>query len=249
MQQTHELKGRERELWQRDGQHLEIARKIVLEEGFRYLTIGRLAKITGFSRATFYQRFGCKEGLVFEMGLRCQRELVKVMAKASRFSGRSRERMMAVGEAINHYSDRFTDNMRILAVISSQTIIEKASESQRALAVGLDMRMFGVLQDIVEDAIECGDLVMPEDTRPQTLCFTLWAMIDGWTSAVRGSAPLQEVGIPNPMTELFESAQRMFDGYGWQPLTSEWDYDATRRRIHDTLLSDSTLDVQAEQMG
>ena len=249
MKQTHELKGRERELWQRDGQHLEIARRIVLDEGFRHLTIGRLAKITGFSRATFYQRFGCKEGLVFEMGLRCQRELVTTITAASRFEGRSRERMMAVGEAISHYSSRFTDNMRILAVISSQTIIEKASERPRALAIELDTRMFRVLQSIVEDAVECGDLVMPEGTRPQTLCFALWAMFDGWTSAVRGSAPLQEVDIPNPMIELFESAQRMLDGYGWQPLTSEWDYDATRRRIHDALLSDSTLDVPAEQMG
>ncbi|NIA16613.1 MAG: TetR family transcriptional regulator [Nitrospiraceae bacterium] len=249
MQQTQQLKGRERELWQRDGQHLEIARKIVLEEGFRHLTIGRLAKITGFSRATFYQRFGCKEGLVFELGIRCQRELVKIMSEASRFPGRSRERMMAVGEAFNHYSTRFTDNMRILAVISSQTIIEKTSERQQALAVELDTQMFRILQGIVEDAIVDGDLVMPEGTRPQTLCFGLWVMIDGWTSAVRGSAPLREVDIANPMGELLESAHRMLDGFGWRPLTEEWDYDTTRRRIHATLFPDSTLDVPAEQTG
>lgn len=232
--------GKQRELLRRDEYFLETARRIFLEEGYHALTMNRLAEITRFSRPTLYDRFGSKEGLLLEMGIRCQEELFRLVHRAANFPGRPRERMLAVGEAIRSYSRRYGDNMRIVAIISDEALAEKISPEQHARMRQLDRDGFNLLVRIVRDAETDGSLSLPDTVRPESLCLALWAVIDGCGAAMRGSAPLDFIGVTDPLYEVQESIQRMFDGYGWRPLTSEWDYDETLRRVKRYLQQEET---------
>lgn len=225
------LTGKQQELLRRDEHFLETARRIFLEEGYHALTMNRLADETRFSRPTLYDRFGSKEGLLLELGIRAQEELFRLVHAADKFPGRPRERMLGVGEAIRLYSRRYADNMRIVAVIGDEAIAEKTSKEQHERMRQLDEEGFGILVQIVNDAIAGGDLVLPENVRPQSLCLALWAMVDGCAAAMRGSAPLDTMGVGDPLLEIQPSVQRMFDGYGWRPLSSEWDYETTLKQV------------------
>ncbi len=228
-------KGKERELRSRDELYFGVARRIFLEEGFHSLTLGRIAEDTGFSRATVYERFGCKENLMAELALRCGDELASVMERGLQFPGRPRERLLAMAESISQYAERYAGDLRILRTIDAEAVFSRVSSALQTAAAKQDAHLFQILMRPIEEAISAGDLVLGPGRKPQSLCFALWTMVDGWAAAVAGWAPLQEIGLPNLLGELFQNAQYLLDGIGWRPLSSEWDYEETYRRLRATL--------------
>lgn len=237
------LTGKQRELQRRDELHLEMAREIFLKEGYHNLSISRLAKATGFARPTLYERFHSKEELIVELGLRCQRELLSFLRKASAFPGRPRERMVAIGEIIRHYADRYADDLRISNFSGTDIVLEKVSVHLQEQHAALDKQIFDLVQAVINDAERQGDLVFRPGMTAQTLAFSLIALIDGLALALRGSIPLAQVGITDPIDALYKSVHVLFDGYGWRPLYDEWDYKGTEHRIASTVIAEMKLDA------
>ena len=237
------LEGKQRELQQRDALHLQIARRIFLEEGCHHLTISRLAKETGFSRPTLYERFGSKEGLLVELGIQCHGQWMSFLRRASAFPGRPRERMVAIGEVVRHYAARYADDLRVLSFSRTDLVLERVSSHLRRRYATLDGQIFQLLQGIVDDAVGQGDLSCPPGTSAQALTLTLIALADGLALATRGSVPLHQLEMADPVGEIIRSMHVLFDGYGWRPLSSEWDYVDTERRIHTTLIAEMAHDA------
>jgi len=52
--------GKQKELNARQAYFKQVAREILLREGYQGLTINRVAEVTGFSRGTVYQFFGSR---------------------------------------------------------------------------------------------------------------------------------------------------------------------------------------------
>ncbi|MBI2423291.1 MAG: TetR/AcrR family transcriptional regulator [Candidatus Hydrogenedentes bacterium] len=229
--------GKRSELQRRDALHLEIARGIFLHEGYHSLTISRLAKATGFSRPTLYERFNSKEQLIVELGLRCQEELIAFMEGARSFPGRPRERMVAIGEVIRHYADRYTDDLRISNFSGTDFVLEKVPPGLRDRYTNLDMQLLALIQGTVEEAVESGDLLCPPGTSARSLTLTLIALFEGLASVQRGLAMLEHLAIADPVAEIIRSAHMLLDGYGWRPLSSEWDYAETERRIRAEVIA------------
>lgn len=235
-----EVPGKQRELQQRDELCLEIARRVFLEEGYHSLSISRLAKATGFSRPTLYERFSSKEELIVELGLRCQGELVALLQKAGAFRGRSRERIVVIGEVIRHYWDRYADDMRISNFSATDVVLEKVSDDLQRQHTAFDMQIFRLIEDIVEDAVREGDLVLRDDTPARALTLTLISLVNGVASALRGSV-MDELNIRDPLSALMANVHVLFDGYGWRPLSSEWDYDGTAQRAAQEMIAEMEL--------
>ncbi|MCP4644006.1 MAG: TetR/AcrR family transcriptional regulator [bacterium] len=230
-----ELSGKQREILERDERFLDLARQIFLDEGFHAVTVGRIARITGFSKGTLYQRFAGKEELMVELALRCRRQLVDMMQQVSQIEGRPRERMVAIGEGIERYSRLSADNMRIMSVIDEQTVRDRVPVEQLDHLKQLGLEFFEVLAGIVRDAVDCGDLVLPKGMTAASMSFSLWALVDGWAHAARGAAPLEELGMHDSVQDILRSAQYLMDGYGWQPLYHEWDYSKVTKRVAQIL--------------
>lgn len=106
----------------------------------------------------------------------------------------------------------------------------------------MDRRIFDLVQAIIDDAEREGDLRFPAGTSSKTLTLTLIALVDGLALALRGSVPLAQLEIADPVDALIRNVHVLFDGYGWRPLSGEWDYQATERRIATTLIKEMALE-------
>lgn len=242
-----ELSGKQREILERDERFLELARTIFLEEGYHAVTVGRIARMTGFSKGTVYQRFTGKEELMIELAIRCRAELFEVLDLARRIEGRPRERMVAIGEAIELYARLYSDNMRIMAVIGEETVRDRIPEKQRERLRDQDLRLFRVLSELVEEAIRIGDLELPSKCAVASICLAFWALIDGWAHAVRGAVPLEDLGLSAAPADILRSARYLMDGYRWRPLRDEWPYDDVRERV--TALLSNEHNIQPHAVG
>ena len=232
------LTGKQREIQQRDTLFLQVARDLLLEEGYHGLTMERVAKITQFSKGTVYNRFACKEDMVVELGRRCREERVAMLERALTFEGRPRERMVALGEGAEHFSKLFPNHVRVLAIINAEAILEKVGEEQRARMKAYDARVMQGLTEIVQAAVACGDLALPPRSTPQEISFALWALVDGASAAFLGGAPLAEAGIGDVYSAISRGCHMLMDGCGWRPLSTEWNYSETSLRIKASIFQE-----------
>lgn len=234
------MRGKQKEIRAREAHFISVAREFLLREGYQGVSISRVAEETGFSKGTVYQSFATKESLIVALGMQCRGKLLKTLQKAVAFPGRTRERMVAIGEAMIFYSKYHQDDQRILKLIDSETILERVPEKQKEKMQAYDIQMFQTVMEVIDDAVSDGDLTLREDNSAQGLAFTLWAMIDGSFAAIIGGAPLTELGIDNPTADVVRNTHYMFDAYGWRPLSGEYDYEATALRVRTLLLSEAT---------
>jgi len=229
--------GKQKEMRARKAYFKQTAREILLRDGYQGVTINRLAEATGFSRGTVYQFFASKEELITSLGIDCRTRLFESVQLASHIKGRSRERMVALGEMMAYYFKNEADDNRILKIIDAEAILDKVPESQQAEMKQYDFRVFSVLLEIVKDAISAGDLILRNGATPQGLAFAFWALMDGCLAASIGGAPLEEARINDPAAEVVRNGHYLMDGYGWQPLSSECDYEVVARRVRAMLAS------------
>ncbi|MCP4642234.1 MAG: helix-turn-helix transcriptional regulator [bacterium] len=216
---------------------LDIARELLVERGYHGLTMDRIADATEYSKGTIYQHFRCKEEVIVALAKRNLARRMAAIERSASFRGRPRERMVAIGEAMQIQALLYPADARVIQIINAEAITQKVTEKSL-----YEMRMYAIrganiMVGIVRDALAQGDLVLDEATRPEELTFTLWALIDG-ISALTSWLPANEIGVTNPFSTVLRSCDALGDGYGWQPLSTEWDYNATRERVRDELFAE-----------
>ncbi|MBX7255954.1 MAG: TetR/AcrR family transcriptional regulator [Candidatus Hydrogenedentes bacterium] len=239
--------GKQREIQMRDDLFLRVARDILLEDGYHGLTMARIASVTRFSKGTLYNRFTCKEDLVVELACRCREERIAMVDRAMRYEGRPRERMVAIGEAAEHFARLYPESIRVLHIIDAEAVLEKVPEKQRSRLKTYDERVFAAMADLIEEAISLKDLALPPRTTVREICFALWALVDGGASARLGGLPLEALGIADSFGAIARGCHYLMDGLGWRPLTTEINYSLVSRQIRDTLLSEEAKRVTEMQ--
>ena len=240
-------KGREREKKRREELFLVVARDLLLEEGYHGITMARVAEITGFAKATVYKRFPCKEELIVELGSRCRQRWLSMVERAMQFEGRPRERMVAVGEAAEHYARLYPDNLRVLEIIRTEAVLQKVSGELRTRMRAYNLRQLNILVEIIREAIAQEDLVVSGKSAPQEIAFSLMAMVLGGYSAILGQTPLAEAGIVDAFGGIARGCHFLMDGCGWRPLSTEYDYDAVSLRVRKTIFAEEAERVYREQ--
>lgn len=85
------LRGKQRELYERDERVLTLAQRIFMNEGYHAVTIENIARELGLAHGTLYQRFSCKEVLILELAIRYRKQVTDLMGFASRIPGRLRD--------------------------------------------------------------------------------------------------------------------------------------------------------------
>lgn len=231
-----------RDMRRREELFLDRARSVLLKHGYHGLTMDRIAKATGYSRGTIYQHFGCKEDIIVALVTRGMERRLAMMERCGAFRGRSRERMQVIGEAVELFTRLFPDDARILLLGNGEVIVQKASEkSLRGMRTCLE-RSMAVAAGIVRDAIAQGDLVLTRAT-PEEVVFHLWAIAEGGYAVASSLTPPFEAWIPDPFAAVNNGYEALCDGYGWRPLSTEWDFEATRRRIRREIFPEESRRV------
>jgi hypothetical protein len=125
----------------------------------------------------------------------------------------------------------YAEDARIFEIMNGEAITQKASDESlwrmRAAANQTVNIMFG----IVRDAVAQGDLVLQGDDCPEDLVFHFWLVGEAGKASASSWMRPDDIGVAAPFDSIIRSSQLLGDGYGWRPLTTEWDYAETRRRI------------------
>ncbi len=229
---------RARERAERERVYLDIARKLLLRDGYLGLTMDRVAALSEYSKGTLYQHFRNKEELVVCLSEQITRAKAELFERALGFAGRPRERILAVGIAYQLWAGRYPDDIRVTQVLKSRSLSAKVRpELQRAMQEA-EARCCGVLVRLTEEGIAAGDLQLPLEMSAGQLVFGLWALcFGGWLLALMDFdlSPLQVLEA-GPLVQ--QHAQKLLDGHGWRPLSGEWDYAGTTRRALRELFPD-----------
>ncbi len=229
---------KQREIQEREERILETARPLLIEQGYHGLSMDRIAETLQYSKGTIYNHFSCKEEIIIALAIQTTEKRMGLFERAAAFRGNSRERIQAVGTAASVFVQLFPDHFKLEHIIRSSSIWEKTSEKRRLVMRSCENRCMGIVGGVVRDAISQGDLELSEGVTPEDLVFGLWSISFGAFSIITTSDQLIDLGISNPFNAYKENVSRMLDGFGWKPLSADYDYDGTLARIQNKVFPD-----------
>jgi AcrR family transcriptional regulator len=233
---------KQREVREREERLLDLSRSMLLERGFAGLTMDDLAVASEYSKGVIYQHFKSKEDLVAALAVQSLKERKARFDRALKFSGRTRERVMAIGIAEELFVRLHPHHFHTEQIIKMASLHERASAERLSQLLVEECGCFAAVRSVVDEAVESGDLVLPKSVLTADVVFGLWAVNFGcFTLLQTASKLLQENGVVAPYGIVRLSCHAMLDGYGWKPLSSEWDYDAAQRRIMQEVFPEECL--------
>ncbi|RIK82637.1 MAG: TetR family transcriptional regulator [Planctomycetota bacterium] len=225
------LTRKQREVRDREAQILEVARNMLLEQGYHGLSMDRIAEALEYSKGTMYQHFSCKEEIILALVNASLTDRLVIFRKAASYPSRPRERIAAVGVGVELFVRLYPHHFKLEQVLRLSSVWEKTSPERRQFMHHCESQCVGCVSGIVRDAIAQGDLTLPEGVTPEQLVFGLWSMSFGAQTILASSTSLVDIGIGDPHRALAQNQARLLDGYGWRPLSSEFDYEALSERI------------------
>lgn len=231
---------KQREIADRERLILDVAAGILVERGYLGLTMDRIAAATEYSKGTVYQHFPNKEEILAALAIESAVRRVALFEKAATFPGRARERLCAVGLAAELFVALHPLHFQCEGIIKASSIREKTSEKRIQKLESCEYGCMNVVLGLVRDAVAQGDLEYEDPLTPQTVVLGLWSMETGFHHTL-GSEPAvlrEKLGFDDPQQALFTAYNRFLDGFGWQPLSKDWDYEATLERVRREVFAD-----------
>lgn len=240
------LTRKQQEILDREELILDVAAQLLKERGFHGLTMERIAAEIQYSKGTVYQHFSSKEDLLGVLAIRntnCRREL---FAKGSSLQGSTRERMTAIGVGFDLQMRLYPDRCNAESMYHRKAVQSKSSPETIALAKEADSVCDAIVGSLIEEAIAAGDLKVGDPSEVADLHYGLWALSWGVYQIMESVAPedLQERGFQDPRSSLRRNQERLLDGFGWGPLSHEYDYEATRERALQEVFAEEVALIQ-----
>lgn len=215
---------KQREIRLREAKILSVARDQILEGGYLGLNMDRIAAQIEYSKGTIYQHFRNKEEILLALvndALDTRQRMFRVAAESE---GPDRVRLATVGAAAEAFVEHFPYHFKVEQIVRAASIWEKTSPERRQLMQTCEKNCMATVVEIVHSAVAAGDLTLPCDAQPEEVVFGLWSIYLGTQIIWHSSDTLGEIGIDSPLRSLRLNQQRMLDGYGWRPLSGEFDY-------------------------
>lgn len=240
---------KQREVREREEMILDVSRKMLVEQGFAGFSMDRLADSVEYSKGVVYQHFKSKEDLVAALAVQSLRQRVERFQKAAAWTGRPRERMLAVGVAEELFVRLHPHHFQSEQIIKMASLHERASQDRLDELRRQEASCFSTVLGIVNTGVESGDLALPSHTHAAEVVMALWTLNFGFYTLLQVEGDmLAEQGITDPYTTLRRSCHALLDGFGWQPLSSEWDYQASYSRILSEVFPEEGSLIAANQL-
>jgi len=234
---------KQREVREREAGMLVLARALIGEHGLRGFTMDKLAAVSEYSKGTIYQHFTSKEDLYAALAIEHMQGRIHRFQQAAAFAGNSRERLTAIGLSEELYVLGNLPEYRMQMAITMEVFSSNAREERMQAITALEMQCMGISGGIVRDAIANGDLLLRDGASPEGLTLVLWGSYIGTFKmfVCRTSEPCAAMppGLDiDPVANLSQHIQFLLDGYGWKPHSSEFDFQATRARVLESVFPD-----------
>ena len=220
---------RQRELKQREELILLEARRLFLADGYFGLSMDKLAEAVEYSKPTIYSHFSTKEDLLLAVCNESLRQRVDLFIRASGFNGKSRERMTAIGMADLVFVHAYRQHYEVEKLMKSTSLWDKSSDTRREDHARLDQLCMNTMGGIVGSAF-AEEALDPKTSDPRAICCGLRDMSIG-AHMLLGFKQRSDEEKEWVYKTLRMNQMRFLDGWGWKPLTAEWNYGETMKRI------------------
>ena len=81
------LTRKQREVHDREGRILEVARSMIVDDGYHGLSMDRIAEVMEYSKGTIYQHFSCKEDILMALVNQTMERRLDLFRRAAAFRG------------------------------------------------------------------------------------------------------------------------------------------------------------------
>jgi AcrR family transcriptional regulator len=231
------LSRKQRELLERESLILDAAQQMLHEHGYNFLTMERIAETVEYSKGTIYNHFSSKEDLVASLCCRCVNNLIEIFEWASQYPGSSRERYSAIGIGYSVYHQCNPMESNNLQILTSNAVRERVSNTKLAEIGALEHQVIKITADVVQQAIDCGDLADKYQSQISSIVFGCWSMHYGAIMLSQSDIPLSDLGFKSAIDLLWQNVNTYLDGYEWTPLSREIDTDRLFKKISTDLLN------------
>lgn len=235
---------KQRELFEREQLILDTAQIILQDEGLQSLTMERVAAEIEYSRGTVYNHFCSKEEIISGISCRCLTNLIEMFTRAQSYTGNHRERIAAVSIAHSLYAQLHPAELQNMQIIKSTAVREKIAEHKQLELLHLEQKITSIVLEIVRDAINDGDIPSDQSYMPDSIVFGIWSMGYGSNLLHLSGIPFEKLGMQDPLEMVWINNHKFLDSYQWQPLSSEFDIHALRKKLCDELFSEEVQQLQ-----
>lgn len=236
---------RERELERRHQSLLDIASRIFINDGYHSLTMDRLATEAEYSRTTVYQHFDSRDHVIEEIGLHSLQLYVELLEKASKFKGKTRERMWALVLAYENLARFYPESQHVEVMLRSSQITQRLSEDaqQKFHEYRLQIRNYYIA--VIEEALALGELKRTDGNSPGHVYIGLWALISSYYGfIVSGYTIFEDLKIADPYGACHQLVDQCLDGCAWSSASARKDYDTVRTRIWKEVFPEQWVKIQ-----
>jgi AcrR family transcriptional regulator len=236
-----ELTRKQRALLQREQLILDTAQNMLHEFGYAQLTMDRIAEKAEYSKGTIYNHFSSKEDLVCSLCCRCINNLIDLFTRASNYAGTTRERFSAIGIGYSLYYQLNPMDAQNIQIVKINAVREKVSEEKLSEMESLEKQITGIAMNIVNQAIECGDLRTSNHSIADSIVFGCWSMHYGALLLDQSDIPLSDLGFSPTVDILWHNSQKFLDGFNWHLLSTEIDSDDLFNKLCNGLFEEEII--------
>ncbi|HBR95850.1 MAG TPA: TetR/AcrR family transcriptional regulator [Gammaproteobacteria bacterium] len=211
---------------------MDCALELIERDGIGVLTMDKLVAELPYSKGTVYNHFTSKEDLLLALCNRSMDVLATLFLKSEAFEGLLREKALAVFFAYMLYARLHPTQFMLVITAKSAQVTEKASCCRTDEHVQLESKLVDPILRIFEQALAEGVLCPPPGLSLEQLVFYCWSLGFGANALL-----LQGVDRCTTRSELvvekemLHGSNILFDGLGFQPATSEFDWSDTIQRL------------------
>lgn len=169
---------------------------------------------------------------------------VELFERAAAYAGYPREKLTALGEA-----EEICFRLNPRHYLAQQTM-RMASQIGRLVRTGedpfslCDRRLISLLMRITLEELSQGGLRLRTPHRPTELVFTLWSLASGTRALIGTGVINRQLGVNDGFHVARDASGMLLDALGWAPLSHEWNYEETRKRIREELFGKEWREVR-----
>lgn len=211
---------------------LRVARDPLATFGLAGLSMSSIAEKAGYTRTALYRYFPSKEELVIALAIESVELRITLYDRIKTFDARPRERFVALGEvsAILYPRHILAEVIAFAKAVRNKTSVERQERLRE-----LEHEDYLAVLEMGRQAVESGDLVLPPYLELEELLFGISALSRGVFDRVASPLPPVEIGNIDPRAVMRKVGSQLLDSLAWRPMSSEWDYRATMKRIYREL--------------
>ena len=232
------LSRKQREIAERHSLLLDIGRRLIDSEGYRNLSMDRIAEISEYSKGTVYQHFSCKEEILIQLCNHNAIGLKSLFDRAKHYQGSTREKLLAIFVAHEIWVGLNPNSHDQMQTLCGGGTKEKVSPESLESHNRLQFEIIGLIGSIVEEAVANAELSDDISLSVQELVYSLWSICFGSLQLRSLDLPLSEMGIEDPQGATLRAIDSMLDGIGWKPLSTDFDYASTKDDVNNSLFAE-----------